>query len=198
MKTKEQVVIRISLDRMLIRLLVVVLLLMAATGSVASARETSAPRETRTNSALLQGGSGRRYYLTAGVGYDGAEALTACADGYHLASIWEIWDVSNLIYNTSLGFTYPGGDGGPPTNMSGWVRTGGVSSGSSTPGTGNCSVWTSTSGYGSAVYLYNDWTAGTDTGPWTVDTDSCNTPSRVWCVRPALQVVYLPLILRNY
>jgi len=59
-------------------------------------------------------------------------------------------------------------------------------------------VWTSTSGYGSAVYLNNDWTAGIDTGPWNVDSDSCNTWSRAWCVRSALQVVYLPLTLRNY
>lgn len=36
------------------------------------------------------------YYLTPST-YDGHDALCACAEGYHVASLWEIWDLSKLL-----------------------------------------------------------------------------------------------------
>jgi hypothetical protein len=180
---KGRLVIRINLDRIGMRLLVIGLLALTMTGSVASAAETPALGEPRTNAVLLQGASGRSYYLTSSTAYyDGSEALTACADGYHMASLWEIWDVSNLTYNASLGWSFVGGDGVPPRGMYGWVRTGGPSSVSSTPGEGNCAVWSGTSGYGTVAYLPNNWAAGTDTGPWMVDSYACINWASVWCV----------------
>jgi len=48
----------------------------------------------------------KSYYVTK-TSHDGSEALTACAEGYHMASLWEIFDTSNLRYNTQLGATAP-------------------------------------------------------------------------------------------
>ncbi|MFX1355393.1 MAG: hypothetical protein ACFFGP_15680, partial [Promethearchaeota archaeon] len=54
-----------------------------------------------TTSALM-----RQYYLTdTPTGFTGADADTACAAGYHMASLYEILDTSNLKYNTDLGQT---------------------------------------------------------------------------------------------
>ena len=44
----------------------------------------------------------RGYQVTTGT-FDGSQALTACASGYHMASIYEIYDTSRLRYDTSLG-----------------------------------------------------------------------------------------------
>jgi hypothetical protein len=68
----------------------------------------------------------RKFYLTQD-GYDGSQALSACAQGYHMASLWEILDPSNLSYDTSLGATVADSGSGPP-NGSGWIRTGFIAS----------------------------------------------------------------------
>ena len=39
----------------------------------------------------------RRFYLSEDTG-NGMTALSVCADGYHMASLWEVYDVSNLEY----------------------------------------------------------------------------------------------------
>ena len=73
----------------------------------------------------------RKYFLTQGI-YTGAEALTACqqppapASGYHMASIWEILDPSNLLYDTAHGLTLADSGSGPPAGINGWVRSGAV------------------------------------------------------------------------
>ena len=46
----------------------------------------------------------RKFYLTQAL-HNGAQALSACAQGYHMASLWEIHDTSNLRYDTDLGLT---------------------------------------------------------------------------------------------
>jgi hypothetical protein len=46
----------------------------------------------------------RKFYVTPTL-HDGAHALSACATGYHMASLWEIHDTSNLTYDTDLGVT---------------------------------------------------------------------------------------------
>jgi hypothetical protein len=45
----------------------------------------------------------RVYYLTNTTHLPDS-ALTACAPGFHMASIWEILDPSNLNYDTARGF----------------------------------------------------------------------------------------------
>jgi len=56
---------------------------------------------------------GRKFYLTRGV-FSGADALKACAKGYHMASLWEIFDVSTLRYNDKLGATSDDSGSGRP------------------------------------------------------------------------------------
>lgn len=47
---------------------------------------------------FVPAGAGRHVYLTANT-YLPAYARSACVSGYHMASLWEIMDVSNLIYD---------------------------------------------------------------------------------------------------
>ena len=56
----------------------------------------------------------KAYYLTQTT-HNGGQARSACAAGYHMASLWEILDTSNLRYNTELGFTQEDSGFGPPT-----------------------------------------------------------------------------------
>lgn len=144
--------------------------------------------------------SPRRYYLTkAAVNAD--QVLNACAPGYHMASLWEIIDAANLQYDTALGATYSDAGSGPPSYYWGWVRTGYLSSAASTPGLGNCRVWTSTDSdyYGTRVRLPPNWTgvAG-HSAPWEAQTIKCsNTGTRVWCVG-GYSTNYLPNVVKSY
>jgi hypothetical protein len=75
----------------------------------------------------------RGYYLTKNT-ITGSKVLTACATGYHFASIWEILNTSDLRYNTTLGRTNTNsGLGAPSISYNpdrsvvdapiGWIRT---------------------------------------------------------------------------
>jgi hypothetical protein len=86
----------------------------------------------------------RGYYLTKST-ITGSKVLTACASGYHFASIWEILNTSDLHYNTTLGRTNVNSGSGPPAltangtdadNPFGWIRSGGRDD-------PNCINWTS-------------------------------------------------------
>lgn len=154
-------------------------------GAVASPTELEQPRPLQ-------------YYLTKDT-YPGDQALAACALGFHMASLWEILDTSNLRYNARLGHTRRDSGYGPPT-MSGWIRTGYSSGSTGSPGTSNCHAWTSGSGsdVGSYVFLPASWEAGIeDVHGWAVATAVCSLEIRVWCVGDE-SVVYLPLLMRNY
>jgi len=181
-----KITVRLTFDRLGLQLLALTLVVLSLSGSVAWAQDDGGSAGSGgPHAPLLQGGSGRRYYLTNGPYWDGDVADTACASGYHMASLWEILDVSNLVYNTDLGFTYGSDTGeGPPTGFAGWVRTGQSASGSIIPGTGNCQAWGSddASDRGTYVVLPTDWTAGTDIGPWSVGSMTCDSASFVWCV----------------
>src|SRR5262249_33556851 len=99
----------------------------------------------------------RRYYLTK-TAVPGNQALTTCAAGFHMASRFEILDVSVLDYDPHLGFTTDDSGAGPPsaaakygsTAPSGWMRTGGGSQftdATRAPGSAftNCATWASDS-----------------------------------------------------
>jgi hypothetical protein len=130
----------------------------------------------------------RGFYLTKGR-YNGGKALTACATGYHMASIWEIKETAFLRYDNTLGRNY--GDsvhGGPPSSTVtesmgiGWIRAG--------SDLRNCKQWTSNSAsdfgtQGSLFILSNNnseptWAVG-DGG--ICDVVSSNTHLGVWCVQ---------------
>ena len=115
------------------------------------------------------------------------DALTACANGYHFSSLWEILDPSNLEYNTELGRTRADSGQGPPSQQSGWIRTGYKTDKSITEGRGNCDVWTDSGeeGYASTVRLADDWYAGGEIGPWKSGVGRCSPDGDrpgVWCV----------------
>lgn len=144
--------------------------------------------------------SARKFYLTK-TGVQGNQALTACSAGYHMASFWEIFDVSGLQYDTSLGVMSEDSGGGPPTNIKtgltadGWIRTGGIDTVGGNPGFSNCKAWTSNlaGDDGSVIRLSPIWRTiqpGSQiVTPWQnlLDTNAgpplCNTRHRVWCVQ---------------
>ena len=127
----------------------------------------------------------RKFYLTQTT-HDGGQALTACAEGYHMASLWEIHDPSNLSYDRTLGLTRADSGFGP-TFSDGWIRTGFTPSGTLQAGLGNCQTWTSANGSdaGTTVALPADWnsTNVTPISPWNAGAFHCNQPLNVWCVQ---------------
>jgi hypothetical protein len=86
----------------------------------------------------------RRFYLTNET-VDGSQALTACAAGFHMASMGEIRETSTLRYDTALGRTEDDSGFGPPV-AAGWIR-----SGMETHNNINCNLWTSNSALDSGL-----------------------------------------------
>jgi hypothetical protein len=181
-----------------------VVLLAALTLNRAYATAPSFPSSTSATFGV------RQFYLTRTI-RNADQAPTACAEGYHFASIWEIADPSSLEYNTALGQTSSDSGAGPPTAFGrispptparGWVRTGYASSTSATAGQGNCDAWSSDSDShsGTVANLPSDWTGGTeDVGVWNTAVWLCDTEHRVWCVQDdSVWRVFLPLVLRNH
>ena len=76
----------------------------------------------------------RKFYLTQNT-FTGSQALTACADRYHMASLWEIFEVSTLRYDSENGLTLDDSGSGPPV-AAGWARTGGTGHIAATPEVG--------------------------------------------------------------
>jgi hypothetical protein len=126
----------------------------------------------------------RRFYLAPSVD-TAPQAVGACGDGYHFASLWEILDTSNLVYDTARGIDLSGTDSGsgPPTDLEGWVRTGYKSSIENVPGQGNCASWQwGESGFGTIARLVSNWTAAGDLYVWDAETAPCGNAGYVWCV----------------
>ena len=96
MKPKDQegqtIVVNINLTRGLVVLLTLALLATAFLGYMALSREQAAA--STLLAPLAQAPSMRQYYVTT-TKKPGGEATTACAAGYHMASLWEILDTSN-------------------------------------------------------------------------------------------------------
>ena len=139
--------------------------------------------------AAVAAGSRPWFYLTT-TRYTGAEAATACDAGFHMASMWEILDVSNLRYDTVRGYTDPGGDGGPPIDFNGWIRVASTPFGGDIIGLANCEAWTSSLGtdYGTGVALdapaQFPWDGPTTRiSPWTAYTYLCSSEEPVWCIQ---------------
>lgn len=152
----------------------------------------------------------RQYYVTTAT-FRGNEAPAACATGYHFASFFEISELTNLRYNSTLGATSPDAGSGPPTwvpatpgvdrTVRGWVRTGSAGGEPSkckegggslygSPGLANCNNWTAGStndGYcGTFALLPAQWIPPSNPLPpqWQVGAFRCSVPdiNRVWCV----------------
>lgn len=154
----------------------------------------------------------RQFYLTQ-LSFKANEVPTACAQGYHFASIWEISDPSSLKYNTSLGTTNSDSGAGPPTAVTvfwgtrlarGWVRTGYSAWSSDTVGRANCTAWASGDAFswGTVANLPATWTNGDqDLGAWNLEARTCDTSYiKVWCVQDddnSALGVFLPLVLKG-
>jgi hypothetical protein len=121
------------------------------------------------------------FYLTQAT-HNASQALSACAEGYHMASLWEIHDPSNLRYDTELGFTTDDSGFGPPSDVLGMIRSGLNSSVSN-----NCQVWTSdSSAHNGILVRLVDWTSTATVSvitPWEGAKFNCVNPNRVWCVQ---------------
>ena len=126
----------------------------------------------------------KKYYLTNNTA-QGDQALTACDPGFHMASLWEIRDPSNLDYDTARGLTLLDSGAGPPTFGFGWVRTGFTAQPGGPAGEANCIAWTSNiaSVTGTTIHLPSDWTtASSAISPWQPSTMNCASLVRVWCI----------------
>jgi hypothetical protein len=151
----------------------------------------SVPDQLKAIQSELSGLKPRKFYLTR-TEHDGAHALSACAAGYHMASLWEILEPSNLRYDTELGFTQDDSGFGPPSgalssNTVGWIRTGQSANFSTSLGEANCNAWTSGSDVESAAGagLNSNWisTNVLVVSPWAFIRFSCDSSVRVWCVQ---------------
>ena len=136
---------------------------------------------SNSKNSIANSASLRQYYLTKD-DYLAENTSSACEDGYHFASLWEIFDPSNLKYNTELGYTKNDSGMGPPSRTIGWIRTGYDSDNIDTPGIANCNNWSpSSSGRGTYAGLAYQWETGGELGPWDFHTMNCSW-LRVWCV----------------
>jgi hypothetical protein len=129
----------------------------------------------------------RKYYLTTTT-HNGVQALTACAAGFHMAALAEIFDTTQLQYDTTLGMTAEDAGTGPPAGSGqGWMRTGANGLTNDFAGLGNCDAWTSAdlNHYGTLVNFTSDWrivAPATPISPWNAISVQCNGFRPVWCV----------------
>jgi hypothetical protein len=198
-KKEEVIVINININRNTVYIgTILLLIIFGVVFFVLQPKSASAAQPLAVNAVGF-----RKYYLTTNL-FDGASAngsdgygAGVCARGYHFASLWEILDPSNLVYDPSLGFQLADSGSGPPSYTSGWVRTGGGDYTGEFVGLSNCDVWDSNdpSHFGSKVYLDGSWLSAQDIGVWHAEAVSCNLELYVWCVENlASQDVYVPLI----
>jgi len=175
-------IININLTRGLLAWSTVAVLVVVFLGYLIGGGQETAAADVQAVSASSTGM--REYYLAKG-GYTGAMALTACAPGFHMASLWEILDPSNLAYNTEYGYIKADSGNGPPTYRDGWVRTGFAADTTNTQGRGNCNAWTSSSSeyYGTLAWLPDEWDPSTaEIHTWVAGWSDCSAGQQVWCV----------------
>jgi len=176
---QEQTLI-LSID--LTRGLVAALMVVAAVVAVALLVRAPAPASAAGEAVSAATDNMRHYYLGSSVW--ASSAIDGCEPGYHFASLWEILDPSNLVFEAALSVTRTDVGDGPPTELVGWVRTGYSSNFGSVIGQANCRAWTSDSGgeYGTTAQLPADWLTGGELHVWDVGTRECSQVAYIWCV----------------
>ena len=125
----------------------------------------------------------KKYFLTVD-SFPVNEVLGACGKGYHMATLWEIFDPTQLTYDAKRGQTAEDSGSGPAAGIYGWIRTGGPAATISSAGGGNCMAWTSTVGTdnGTAVQLGSHWDDPAEfSSPWAAAPTSCGSTFPVWC-----------------
>jgi hypothetical protein len=183
MENESVFAVEFNLGRGLVILLALALVATLLAGYMAWDRQDASASEAEA--PLASSANMRQYYLTYS-SYNGADADTACASGYHMASLWEIVDASNLKYNTDILSYHPNDAGeGPTSTVAAWVRTGSTSSNIATAGRGNCNAWTSSAGTdnGTQMALNSIWTGPANIiNIWNATTTTCDSTRRVWCM----------------
>ena len=158
----------------------------SANGEWLSLDDLGAPVSGEAASSVDASGDDRRQFYLAKVNSEADQALSACAGGYHMASLWEILDVSNLsyAYGHPAAYTKDDSGAGPPSYWNGWVRTGWNGSSENSAGQANCDNWSQkATGFGTIVRLVNAW--GTTPGEiftWDATAFQCTGVAPVWCV----------------
>lgn len=143
----------------------------------------------------------RSFYLTDSTS-DGAGAPFSCAEGYHMASLWEMLDPTDLRYAVEEPDAVVASDSGlgPPASRPGRIRTGSSSRSRQTDlnsdgdgGGVNCDAYTTNASDadGTRISLRPCWQEEADcsgrgshqVAPWFwVSEASCDSQQRVWCV----------------
>jgi len=129
----------------------------------------------------------RKFYVTNS-DHQGDTALSACAQGYHMASIWELHDPTDLRYNKDLGVTFDDSGFGPPVPLEGWIRTGNEARVANLTSRCNCKAWmqADAASFGTVAFLDELWGSpfpALRTTPWVAETTPCNSSRKVWCVQ---------------
>jgi hypothetical protein len=129
---------------------------------------------------------GKKYFLTIEE-VPTTQVRDACGNGYHVASLFEIFHFTSLKYDAKRGFTRETSGTGPPAGVFGWIQTGGDDVGGlgpTTAGLVNCNGFGSFQAmeFGTVAALISDWNAEpTAVSPWTASSISCSSSRRVWC-----------------
>jgi hypothetical protein len=129
---------------------------------------------------------GKKYFLTIEE-FPTTQVREACGNGYHVASLFEIFHFTSLKYETKRGLTREASGKGPPSNVDGWIQTGGDDVGGLGPvaaGLVNCGGFGSIQPmeFGTTVELSADWeAASTAVSPWVAAAVSCAASRPVWC-----------------
>jgi hypothetical protein len=153
---------------------------------------TAAASQTVGSADVSQSPAGwtaRGFYLTK-ASVSGGAATAACSPGFHMASLYEVLNVSALRYDTTLGLKSGDSGHGPPALAFGWIRTG-----SDGEPLRTCNDWTSSapSLYQGLVVRLNDLTgppAAYGVQPWEFlgfgeqnSSANCAVKHNVWCVQ---------------
>jgi hypothetical protein len=122
----------------------------------------------------------RQYYLTKTT-VPASQAAGSCATGYHMASIFEIEETSNVRYQTNLGQTSGDSGSGPPLGFPFWARTG-------LPGLNqSCNAWTTDDpndqGFTFILAFPSNAAGRQQFGHWVADLISCSSKARVACIQ---------------
>jgi len=125
----------------------------------------------------------KKYYLSQS-GFTGSQASTACEKGFHMATLWEIYNTSSLQYDVDLGVVHGNSAFGPPVGF-GWIRTGNSPNNTANiPGLDDCLSWTVNDGKGTTVSLAGHWnTTSSVISPWVTILITCDSSVSVWCVQ---------------
>jgi hypothetical protein len=118
----------------------------------------------------------RKFYLTKEM-FNGSQVLRACAKGYRLASIWEVADPSNLVYNAKMGYRNAPYQMGPPSYTGQIETTGWLDVGQPPDDNYNCQGWTVDAGSVGMTY----WLTGPPAN-WSWQQVDCAESRPVWCV----------------